>query len=171
MENFGCTRLYSLPLSQVRTYLYSLVFIAGNLILPQLCHTVPQGGITLLPIYFFTLIAAYKFGIGVGLLTAIASPLANAFLFGMPSMEVLPGILVKSIALAIFAAVLARKFSSVSWLSIMLVVLAYQVVGILFEWAWIGSFQKAAQDLYIGLPGILIQIFGGYLLLKALAKY
>lgn len=171
MENFGCTRLYSLPLSQIRTYLYSLVFIAGNLILPQICHTVPQGGITLLPIYFFTLIAAYKFGIGVGLLTAIASPLANAFLFGMPSVEVLPGILVKSIALAIFAAVLARKFLSVSWLSVLLAVLGYQAVGTLFEWVWLDSFRKAAQDLYIGLPGIVIQLVGGYLLLKFLAKY
>jgi len=171
MENFGCTRLYSLPLSQIRTYFYSLAFIAGNLILPQICHTVAQGGITLLPIYFFTLIAAYKFGIGVGLLTAIASPLANAFLFGMPSVEVLPGILVKSIALAIFAAVLARKFSSVGWLPILLAVLGYQVVGILFEWFWLDSFRKAAQDLYIGLPGIVIQIVGGYLLLRLLAKY
>ena len=53
-------KLYSLPFGNVKTYLFVLLFVAGNIALPQLCHLVPAGGPTLLPIYFFTLIAAYK---------------------------------------------------------------------------------------------------------------
>lgn len=59
-------KLYSLPFGNVKTYLFALLFVAGNIALPQLCHLVPAGGPTLLPIYFFTLIAAYKYGFKVG---------------------------------------------------------------------------------------------------------
>ena len=52
-------KLYSLNYSNVKTYLFALLFIAGNIALPQLCHLIPYGGPTLLPIYFFTLIAGY----------------------------------------------------------------------------------------------------------------
>lgn len=53
-------KLYSLDYSNARTYLMAALFIAGNMALPQLFHLIPQGGITWLPIYFFTLIGAYK---------------------------------------------------------------------------------------------------------------
>lgn len=87
-------KLYSLNYSNVKTYLFALLFVAGNIALPQLCHLVPYGGPTLLPIYFFTLIAAYKYGFRVGLLTAVLSPVINHVLFAMPSEAVLPIILI-----------------------------------------------------------------------------
>ena len=103
-------KLYSLPLSNAKTYLFAMLFILGNLLLPQLAHLIPQGGFIFLPIYFFTLIAAYKFGIHVGLLTAILSPIANHLLFGMPPAAVLPAIIIKSVILAVAAAWLAHRF-------------------------------------------------------------
>ena len=54
-------KLYSLDYSNAKTYLMAALFIAGNMALPQLFHLIPQGGITWLPIYFFTLIGAYQF--------------------------------------------------------------------------------------------------------------
>ena len=93
-------KLYSLDYSNARTYLMAALFIAGNMALPQLFHLIPQGGITWLPIYFFTLIGAYKFGWKVGLLTAVLSPIINSLLFGMPLPAVLPAILLKSVLLA-----------------------------------------------------------------------
>ena len=70
-------KLYSLDYNNVKTYLAASLFILGNLALPQLFHLIPQGGITWLPIYFFTLVGAYKFGWKVGLLTAVLSPVLN----------------------------------------------------------------------------------------------
>ena len=78
-------KLYSLDYSNAKTYLMAALFIAGNMALPQLFHLIPQGGITWLPIYFFTLIGAYKFGWKVGLLTAVLSPVINSLLFGSAS--------------------------------------------------------------------------------------
>ena len=158
-------KLYSLNFRQAKTYWFTLLFVAGNLILPQLCHLIPQGGLILLPIYFFTL-----FGIRVGLLTAVLSPLANSALFGMPAAAVLPEILIKSVTLAVAAAMAARYLKNVSLLAMVAVVLTYQIIGSLFEWALTGSFLTAMQDFRLGVPGMLLQIVAGYALLKWLAK-
>jgi hypothetical protein len=165
-------KLYSWGYTHVKTYLFAVLFIAGNLILPQVCHALPiaDGGLMLLPIYFFTLIAAYKYGIRVGLLTAVLSPLLNNLFFGMPPTALLPAILVKSVFLAVAAALVARRSGQISILALIVVVLAYQVFGTLVEWAIVKDFYVAVQDFRIGIPGMLLQVFGGYLLLKAIAK-
>lgn len=163
-------KLHSLSLSNTKTYLFAAIFVVGNLLLPQLAHLIPQGGFILLPIYFFTLIAAYKFGIHVGLLTAILSPLANYLLFGMPPAAVLPAIIIKSAILAIAAAWLAHRYKKVSLLAILLAILAYQVIGTGIEWAMTQNLAVALQDFRLGVPGMLIQLVGGYFVLKALAK-
>lgn len=163
-------KLYSLTYKEIKTYLFALLFVVGNIALPQICHLIPGGGLTWLPIYFFTLIAAYKYGLRVGLLTAILSPLINSALFGMPPVALLPAILIKSTLLAGAAAYAAHRLEKISLLGIIAAVLAYQIVGTLIEWAILKDFFTAVQDFRIGIPGMLIQIFGGYALLKAIAK-
>ena len=154
--------IYSTGYRETRTYLAAALFAAGNIVLPQLCHLVQLGGPTMLPIYFFTLVGAYKYGWRAGLLTA----LANAALFGMPAVAALPAILVKSVLLAGAAGYAARRFNRVSVALLAAVVLFYQVVGSAGEWALTGSFTAAVQDFRIGIPGMLLQVFGGYLFLK-----
>lgn len=163
-------KLYSLPLNDIRTYLFTSLFVIGNIALPQLCHLFPYGGPTLLPIYFFTLIGAYKFGFRVGILTAILSPIINYGLFGMPTLAILPPILIKSTLLAIAASFTAHLLKRLSFAALLGVVLSYQIVGTAFEWAICGNFFQAIQDFQMGIPGILIQWFGGYALLRAIAK-
>lgn len=165
------TKLYSLPFGNVKTYLFALLFVAGNILLPQLCHLLPLGGPTLLPIYFFTLVAAYKFGLRVGLLTAVLSPVVNHLLFAMPAAAVLPAILIKSTLLAVAASIVARRAKDkVLFGGLLAAVLAYQVVGTGFEWLLCGDFHLAAQDFRIGVPGMLLQWLGGYWVLRALAR-
>lgn len=163
-------KLHALRPTQARTYVFAALFVAGNIVLPQLCHLVPGGGLILLPIYFFTLVGAYKFGLTVGLLTAVLSPVVNHLLFGMPAAGVLPVLLIKSVILALAAWFVAKKAGRVSIIALAAVVLAYQVIGTAFEWMIVGDFRVAVQDFRIGLPGMLLQVFGGYLALKALAK-
>lgn len=163
-------KLYSLSFAQYKTYLFAALFVLGNIVLPQLCHLVPFGGQMLLPIYFFTLIAAYKYGLKVGLLTAVLSPLVNSLLFGMPTLAVLPILLIKSTLLATFAALAANYFKKISLIGIALAVVAYQVIGLGFEWAIVKDFFVAAQDFRLGLPGMLLQVAGGYAVLRSIAK-
>jgi hypothetical protein len=168
MEN--TVKLYTLRLSQARAWVMAAVFVAGNIALPQIAHLVPQGGLILLPIYFFTLVAAYKYGLWVGLATAVFSPAINHLLFGMPAAEMLLPILVKSVALALAAAYAAKLSGRVSLVAILCAVLAYQVVGTAAEWLLSGSFAVAVQDFRLGFPGIALQIVGGWALLKALQR-
>lgn len=68
------------------------------------------------------------------------------------------------------AALAARYAKNISLLALLGVVLSYQIIGTVFEWALCGNFFLAVQDFRMGIPGMLIQWFGGYALLKAIAK-
>ncbi|MDD4428564.1 MAG: ECF transporter S component [Paludibacter sp.] len=157
----------NLSFTETKTYLFAALFVAGNIVLPQLAHLIPNGGPMLLPIYFFTLIAAYKFGIRTGLLTAVLSPVINTLLFGMPVLTMLIIILIKSSLLAIAAAYAAHYFKKANLFTLLAVVLSYQIVGTLIEWAMVKDFFIAVQDFRIGLPGMVLQIIGGWLILKS----
>lgn len=159
-------KLYSLDYSNVKTYWAASLFIIGNILFPKLFHLIPQGGITWLPIYFFTLIGAYKYGWKVGLLTAVLSPAINSLLFSMPAPATLPVILLKSVLLAIAAGWTAQHFRRISVIMLIGVVFAYQVAGTLGEWIYIGNFYNAIQDFRIGIPGMCLQVFGGYLFIN-----
>lgn len=160
-------KLYQWGYDEARTYLAASIFMLGNIVLPQLFHLVPQGGVTWLPIYFFTLVGSYKYGWRVGLLTAVLSPLVNSVLLGMPPATALPAILMKSVLLAMTCGLVASRFRKVSIKLLVLVVLSYQIVGTLGEWAMKGDFLLAIQDFRIGIPGMLLQVFGGWVLIKA----
>lgn len=163
-------KLNYLSLSNSKTYVLASLFVLGNLVFPQLAHLIPQGGYILLPIYFFTLIAAYKYGFFVGMLTAILSPLINSLLFGMPPVAVLPAIMIKSVALVIAASFAAKHFGKVSFVGVLLAVLAYQFVGTAFEWMLTQNLYVALQDIRLGMPGIIIQIVGGYFVLRLMSR-
>ena len=139
-------KLYSLDYRDAKTYLAAALFVAGNIVLPQICHLVPQGGLRWLPIYFFTLVGAYKYGWRVGLLTAVLSPLVNSAGFA------------------------ARRFGRATLPLLAGVVLFYQTAGTLGEWAFTGSAAAAVQDFRIGIPGMLAQAAGGYLIINYLLR-
>lgn len=60
----------------------------------------------------------------------------------------------------------AHRFNRISLPILLAVVLFYQVAGTLGEWAMVGSFFQAVQDFRIGLPGMAMQVVGGYALIK-----
>lgn len=169
MQNTS-VKLYNLDLSDLRTYLFAALFVIGNLALPQLCHLVPNGSNILLPIYFFTLVAAYKYGILAGLLTAILSPLLNYALFGMPAAAVLPSILVKSVSLSVAAAFVAARYEKVTVLGTAAAVLFYQFVGSMAELLFFGGVDAALADFRFGIPGMLLQVFGGWAFIKYVVR-
>lgn len=154
---------------QQSLYLWSAVFVAGNIALPQLCHLATNGGRIFLPIYFFTLIGAAVFGWRAGVLTALASPLLNHVLLEMPPAAALPPIVAKSLLIAVLAPVLLRR-AKVLPLALLAIVAGYQLLGGLFEWAWTGSRDAALQDFVTGWPGMLVQVFAGWAVLFLVAK-
>jgi hypothetical protein len=163
-------KLYAFGYEQARTWGIAALFIIGNILLPQLCHLLPRGGEVLLPIYFFTLIGAFKYGCSVGLLTAVLSPLANYLLFGMPAESALIGIQIKSVLLALFAGLAAAGFRRISFTILLAVVLTYQVIGSLIEAAIAENLEVGMQDFTIGIPGMIVQVVFGYAFLRYVLK-
>lgn len=148
------SRATALTLDNWRTYFFATLFTAGNIALPQLCHLVPQGGLLFQPIYLFTLIAACRWGWRVALLTALVSPLLNTLWFGMPSVAMLPVVLLKSVVLALGVSwAMTSKVRKPLWVAVLFIISA-QLLGAVAEWALLSS----ATTLWLCLPGVALQV-------------
>jgi hypothetical protein len=161
-------RLYSFNYNELRTYLWSMVFVACNILLPQVFHLVPQGGIVFAPLSFVILAGSYKLGWKTGLLAAVASPIVNHLLTGMPAWDVLPLMTLKLVALALLAGLAARHFKRASLPLIVGVVLFAELLGALAELLLTGGIASTVQDFSVGYPGLLLQVAGTWLVCKYL---
>jgi hypothetical protein len=159
-------RLYALNYDEVKTYLWATVFVACNLVLPQVFHLIPQGGIIFSPLSLVIMAGAYKFGWKTGLLAALASPVVNHLITGLPAWEVLPVMTFKLAVLAIVAGLMAQHYKGVSLLILLSIVLITKIIGMIGELAITGGIAATIADFTIGWPGLLLQIFGTWLILK-----
>ena len=161
-------RLYTLTYDEAKTYLWAAIFVACNLVLPQVFHLIPQGGIIFAPLSLVILAGAYKLGWRVGLIAALASPLVNHLITGMPAWNMLAVMTFKLAVLALIAGVSAQYFKKATWLLLIGVVLVSMLIGGLGELALTGGIGATIQDITIGWPGILLQLIGTYLVCKYL---
>ena len=159
-------RLYALNYDEAKTYLWAMVFVACNLVLPQLFHLIPQGGVIFSPLSLVILAGAYKFGWKTGLLAAVASPLVNHAITGMPAWEVMPVMTLKLAVLALVAGLVAQRFKTVSLSLLIGVILVSMAIGCLGEFILTGGIAATIADFTIGWPGLLLQVFGAWLILK-----
>ena len=156
--------LYTFDYSEVKTYMWAAVFVVCNLVLPQVFHLIPQGGIIFAPLSLVILAGAYKLGWKTGLLAALLSPLVNHLLTGMPATEVMPVMTLKLAALAIVAGLVAQRIQTVSLPLLIAVVLVSEAVGCLGELAITGGMAATIADFTIGWPGLFLQVIGAWLI-------
>ena len=162
------TRLYTLNYDEVKTYMWAAIFVACNLVLPQVFHLIPQGGIIFAPLSLVIVAGAYKFGWRVGLIAALASPLVNHLLTDLPAWDVLPVMTLKLAVLALTAGFTAQHFRKVTLPLLTGVVLVAELAGGLGELVLTGGIEATVQDFTIGWPGLLLQVFGAYLVCRYL---
>lgn len=149
----------TLTFTNISVYIWAAVFIAGNVILPQMFHAVGLGGKVFLPIMLFTLIGASRYGVTVGLLTAILSPLVSFAVTGMPEGAMLGSLIVKSLLIVAIISTWRGFRGSFSLLSIIALTTAVHIAGFAFAGLFFGGFAGAWADLIISWPGILVQLF------------
>ncbi len=159
-------RLYSLDFDNAKTYLWAAVFVVCNMLLPQVFHLIPQGGVIFSPLSLVILVGAYKFGWKTGLMAALLSPLANHVLTGLPAWGVLLVMTLKLAILAVVAGVTAQYFQKVSLFLIVSVVIVSMSISCLGEKLITGGINATIADITIGWPGLLMQIFGAWLVLS-----
>ena len=159
-------KLYAFNYAEAKTYFWAAIFVGCNMVLPQLFHLIPQGGIIFAPLSFVILAGAYKFGWKTGVLAAVLSPLVNHFVFGLPAWGVLQVMTLKLVVLALVAGLVAQHFKTVSLPLIIGVVLLSMAIGCVGEYLLTGGIETTIADVTIGWPGLLLQIFGTWLILK-----
>jgi hypothetical protein len=159
-----------LGLGDARFYLATSLLVLGNLLLPYALHQIPNAGRTFLPILFFTLIAGWRFGAKAGLLTGVLSPLVNHLITGMPPAPVLQTLMLQSALLGLLAAVIASRSRKLTLPILALVVLLHQALILLPQLLQAGL-TPAFATFELRLPGILLQILGGFALLWCLGRY
>ena len=158
-------KLYAFNYDEAKTYLWAMVFVACNLVLPQVFHLIPQGGVIFSPLSLVILAGAYKFGWKTGLLAALLSPLVNHVLTGMPATAAMPVMTLKLVVIALVAGLTAQYFKTVNLLLIIGVVLASEAIGCLGELLLTGGIASTVADFTIGWPGLLLQVVGAWLIL------
>ena len=159
-----------LTLGDARLYLASAAMVAGNVLLPFALHQIPEGGRMFLPIFFFTLVAGWRFGAKAAVLTALLSPLANHFLTGMPPAPMLQEIILQSALLGCLGALAASRWARPTLALLALVVLAQQAVVLVPTLAHAG-WQPCVAALRFRLPGLLLQVLGGFAVLRLMGRY
>ena len=159
--------MFTLAFNETRTYLWSAVFILCNLVLPQLCHLIPQGGVMLAPLSLVIMVGAYKFGWKPALIAAALSPLVNHYATGMPAWGILQVMTVKLIILALVAGLAAQYYRKATLPILVGVVLMAELLGGLGELAITGGIAATIADFAIGWPGLILQVAGTYLLVKS----
>lgn len=144
----------------------AVMFIAANIGLPHLFHLFPGGGVMFLPIYFFTAFAAVSYGKGMGVLTAMMSPLVGYLLFGAPKAVMLPDMMLKGVMLAVMVTLfLARTKGLLMRMTVipLAVVVAWSVSG-LMELTY-SDYSIAFQDFFTGIPGMALMTLAGWMAL------
>jgi len=159
----------SLGLADPSLYLASSLLVAGNVVLPVLVHRIPMGGPALMPILFFTLIAGWEFGLPAALFTATLSPLVSHGLTGMPQTPALTGIILSSAALGLAAVAISRLCRRTSLLFLALTVLVHQGLVVSAGCLAMGL-GPSLRGLLLRVPGILLQVLGGWAVLKGLER-
>lgn len=157
-------------LADGRLYLVTAALILGNVLLPYAIHRVPDGGRIFLPLFFFTLVAGWRFGAAAGLLTGLLSPLANHLLTGMPPLPVLQSIMAQSALLGVLASIPAARGRRPSAPLLAAVVLLHQALILVPQLLQAGG-RPALATLELRLPGLLFQVLGGCGLLWLMERH
>ncbi|MBW2559338.1 MAG: ECF transporter S component [Deltaproteobacteria bacterium] len=100
-----------LQFSDRRLYVYVSLFVAFDVAVPWLCHIIhPLAGPTLLPLFFFVLLAGMFFGWRAGLLVGVLTPLISYALSGMPLPQILPRIIAEAAVYGLVSGLLRGHF-------------------------------------------------------------
>ncbi|MBO5699051.1 MAG: hypothetical protein J6R79_03515 [Bacteroidaceae bacterium] len=147
----------TLTFTHIRTYLLAALFVLGNVLLPQLCHLLPLGGLSLQPMFLLIVLATMLMGWQVALITALVSPLVNTMLFDMPTWTMLPLLLIKGVSLVLLLR-WALNSSTHKYIRLIAAIVFPQFLGLFLGWTIFASPLFSWQEPYTVLPATLLQI-------------
>ncbi len=160
-----------LTYTNVRSYIFTVVFIGLAVATPWVFHQFYLAGPTFLPMHIFVLLAGLLFGWRAGLIVGLFTPLVSYGITGMPPSTVLPQIVVELAFYGLVAGILREKLHlRVIWsligamiagrLILLLTVFTLSVFGAIYSplGAEVSPFAVAWSIVKQGWPGIFVQL-------------
>lgn len=158
--------------TDVRSYVFTFVFVLLAVLVPWVCHQFHLAGATFLPMHIFVLLAGLLFGWRAGLVVGLLTPLASYAVSGMPVLRILPQIVVELSVYGLVAGILHEKLKlRAIWsligamisgrLALCLAVLSiYLVVGEIYSPLGLEANPLTVvwSVIHQGWPGIVIQL-------------
>jgi hypothetical protein len=99
-----------LQYTDLRSYLFTIVFVAAGVAVPWGFHRFHLAGATFLPMHLFVLAAGLAFGWRAGLVTGLLTPLVSFSVSGMPPLAILPQVIAEIAAYGLIAGLLSEKY-------------------------------------------------------------
>lgn len=164
-------RKHIFSFSDITLYFWAIALVVANILLIYFVHQINVSSVILgrilLPIYFFTLIAGARFGWRCGLMVGLLTPLVSNIISGMPVAPVLYFVIFKSVVLGIISDILVNEESrTVSFWDLTKIILLYQLAGSILIFIFSHNLNMSLMDVYIGWPGLLMQLVFGNIFLK-----
>jgi len=100
-----------LKYTDIRSYIFTAVFVLLNVGLPRVFHQFYLAGPTFLPMHIFVFVAGLLFGWRAGLVVGLITPLASYAVSGMPVLQTLPQIVVELSVYGLVAGILRERFN------------------------------------------------------------
>ncbi len=102
---------WTLKYTDVRSYVFAVVFTALAVAVPWGFHQFHLAGPTFLPMHIFVFAAGLLFGWRVGLMVGLLAPLSSYAISGMPMLPVLPQIVIELSTYGLVAGLLRERLS------------------------------------------------------------
>lgn len=97
--------------TDIRSYVFTLVFVLLDVLAPWVCHQFHLAGPTFLPMHIFVLLAGLLFGWRAGLIVGFLTPLTSYAISGMPVLRILPQIVIELSTYGLVAGILREKLN------------------------------------------------------------
>jgi len=154
---------------QIRVLIYQgllfilpiVIFITVGIYLPFVLHRfgISAGGQALLPLYLVSLMGGLYQGAVSGLLIGLAGPAISFMISGMPVVAILPYVVFKAILTGSISGFLVEKYAKLGLYRISIITIIFtQSAGILMILFLSGNRNLALSDIFLGYPGLLIQM-------------
>lgn len=179
-----------LKYTDIRSYAFTAVFISLAVATPWVFHQFYLAGPIFLPMHIFVLLAGLLFGWRAGLVVGLFTPLASYGVSGMPALAILPQIVVELSFYGLAAGILRQKFNlRVIWsligammvgrLALLLTVSILCLGGAIYSplslytgvGAEVNPLTVIWSVIWLGWPGIVIQLVSLPLMVKSLEKW
>jgi len=145
-----------LSFSDAKLYIFSFVFTLSAVFFPWLLHQFNLAGSQFLPMHFFIMIAGFLFGWRTGLITGVLSPLMSFSLTHMPSVVILPEVILE-LAVYGFAIGLLREKKLNIWISLISAMALGRLARALFVFSF-GLKTNPLEYFQMSWPGVVLQI-------------